>query len=178
MRVRRTAIVVLAGMLVAAAVAVAVAGGPAELTAMLLRPMPEAGRRAPDFTLPALSGESLTLSAFEGRPVLINFWASWCPPCREEMPHLQAAAEANPELVVLAVDATHTERSVEQVAAFVEEFGLTFPVALDRDGAVNDQYLVRALPTSYFVDRSGIIRVKYLGALTPALLNEFLALID
>jgi len=65
MRVRRTAIVVLAGMLVAAAVAVAVAGGPAELTAMLLRPMPEAGRRAPDFTLPALSGESLTLSAFE-----------------------------------------------------------------------------------------------------------------
>jgi len=109
---------------------------------------------------------------------LINFWASWCPPCREEMPHLQAAAEANPELVVLAVDATHTERSVEQVAAFVEEFGLTFPVALDRDGAVNEQYLVRALPTSYFVDRSGIIRVKYLGALTPALLNEFLALID
>lgn len=175
---RRTAITVLAGVLVVAAVAVAVSGGPGELKAMLLRPMPEVGRRAPDFTLPSLEGEDLTLSAFAGRPVLINFWASWCPPCREEMPHLQAAAEADRELVVLAVDATHTERNVAQVAAFVEEFGLNFPVVLDRDGAVNELYLVRALPTSYFVDRSGIIRAKYLGALTPAALQEFLQVIQ
>lgn len=175
---RRTAIMILAGVIVAAAVAVAVAGGPGELTAMLLRPMPEVGRRAPDFTLPSLEGESLSLSAFEGRPVLINFWASWCPPCREEMPHLQAAAEANPELVVFAVDATHTERNADQVADFVDEFGLTFPVVLDVDGAVNELYLVRALPTSYFVDRSGIIRARYLGALTPRTLEEFLKVIQ
>jgi len=176
--VHRTVLTVLAGVLVLAAVAIAASGGPDELKAMLLRPMPEVGRRAPDFTLPTLDGEELTLSSLAGRPVLINFWASWCPPCREEMPYLQAAALANRELVVLAVDATHTERNVAQVAAFVEEFGLTFPVALDRDGAVNELYLVRALPTSYFVDRSGVIRAKYLGALTPAALQEFLQLIE
>lgn len=169
---RRSGVVVLAGMILVGAVAVAVAGGPGELTALLLRPMPEVGRRAPDFTLESLEGEPVSLSSFQGRPVVINFWASWCPPCREEMPHLQAAVEADPELVVLAVDATHTERRAEDVVAFVEHHGLTFPVALDPDGAVNELYLVRALPTSYFVDRSGIIRARYLGALTPRTLEE------
>ncbi|BAS26542.1 TlpA family protein disulfide reductase [Limnochorda pilosa] len=160
-------VVVLAG-----AVGLAVAGGPSELAALLLRPRPEVGRRAPDFTLTSLEGVPVSLGSFQGRPVIINFWASWCPPCREEMPHLQAAAKADEELVVLAVDATHTERRQEDVAAFVEEYGLTFPVVLDRDGAVNEEYLVRALPTSYFVDRQGVIRARYLGGMTPRALEE------
>lgn len=127
-------------------------------------PSPREGFVAPDFTLDTLGGDPVTLSDLRGRVVVINLWASWCPPCRAEMPALQAAHEADKDrgLVILAVDMTYQD-SVDDAAAFVEELGLTFPVLLDRDGTVARQYLLRALPSTYFVGPDGIIRQATIG---------------
>lgn len=127
-------------------------------------PSPREGFLAPDFTLDTLGGDPVTLSDLRGRVVVINLWASWCPPCRAEMPALQAAYEADQDrgLVILAVNMTYQD-SVDDAAAFLEEFGLTFPVPLDRDGTVARQYLLRALPSTYFVGPDGTIRQAIIG---------------
>ncbi len=120
---------------------------------------------APDFTLRTLDGKQVTLSDLRGRPVLINFWATWCPPCRLEMPAMQRVYERHKDegLVILAVNYRETE---EQVRPFVEELGLTFSILLDRDGNVANQYRVLGLPTTYFVDRTGRVRQVRVGAMS------------
>ena len=102
-----------------------------------LEPAPVAGHPAPDFTLKDIEGQTVNLSDFRGQPVIINFWATWCGPCRVEMPHLQAAYEAHQAdgLVVLGVNLTERD-SPQMVPGFLEEFGLTFPVVLDESGSV------------------------------------------
>ncbi|MCS6801666.1 MAG: TlpA disulfide reductase family protein [Chloroflexota bacterium] len=132
---------------------------------------PAIGGTAPDFTLPTLDGRSLSLSSLRGRPVVINFWATWCAPCREEMPLLQTAflRYGATGLTVLAVDVQEGEALVRP---FVEEFGLTFPVLLDKNGDVVSRYRVRGLPTTVFVDRAGIIQSVYLGPLDEKTLED------
>lgn len=127
-------------------------------------PSPRAGFPAPDFTLETLDGEGVTLSALRGQPVVINLWASWCAPCRAEMPALQQlyAAHRDEGLVILAVNTTYQD-SQAAAAAFVAEFGLTFPVALDRTGAVSRAYLLRGLPTTLFVDAQGTVDSVVIG---------------
>lgn len=127
-------------------------------------PSPREGFSAPDFTLDLLGGGQVTLSEFRGQAVMINIWASWCPPCREEMPAIQNVYENYKDqgLVVLAVNTTNQD-SESAAAAFVEEFSLTFPVPLDRTGAVSNRYQLRGLPSTYFVDRAGVIRSVVVG---------------
>ncbi|MGB9722676.1 MAG: peroxiredoxin family protein [Chloroflexia bacterium] len=116
------------------------------------------GQEAPDFALPALTGETLRLSDFRGRPVLVNFWNSWCPPCRTEMPELQRVHEAlGDRVVILAVNLLYPEDRPEDVRAFAQEQGLTFPILLDSDGRVTVDYRVASLPTSFFIDGRGKI---------------------
>ena len=126
---------------------------------------------APDFTLPTLDGEDITLSDLRGRAVLINFWATWCPPCRLEMPAMQRVYERYKEegFVVLAVNFREGQ---EQVKPFVEELGLTFPVLLDEKGNVASQYRVIGLPSSYFVDKEGRIQTVQVGAMSEAFMEE------
>lgn len=134
---------------------------------------PHKGFYAPDFSLPTLSGEIITLSELHGRPVLINLWATWCPPCRAEMPDLQTIYETYQELgfLVLAVNATYQDSSAS-VSTFVEEYELTFPVLMDLDGETARQYQMRALPTSFFIDRDGVIQEVIVGGpMAPALLQ-------
>lgn len=129
---------------------------------------PEIGTLAPDFVLNDLTGKPVQLSNFRGSVVVINFWASWCEPCREEMPVLQAFYDqyANQGLVVLGVNATYTDSKTDAIS-FVEELGLTFPMLIDETGEVGDQlYKVVGLPTSYWIDQVGIIRSFHLGSLT------------
>jgi len=129
---------------------------------------PEIGTLAPDFVLNDLAGKPVRLSDLRGSVVVINFWASWCNPCREEMPVLQAFYDqyANQGLVVLGVNATYTDSKTDAIS-FVEELGLTFPMLFDETGEVGDQlYKVVGLPTSYWIDQDGIIRSFQLGALT------------
>ncbi|MBC8503947.1 MAG: TlpA family protein disulfide reductase [Anaerolineales bacterium] len=135
-------------------------------------PAPQEGFLAPDFTLETLEGELMTLSELRGSPVLINLWASWCGPCRAEMPAMQRIHEKyGDEFIILAVNATHQD-SPNAAAAFVSELGLTFPILLDHDGSVSTQYQLRSLPTSFFVNRDGIIEEVVIGGpMSEALLQ-------
>lgn len=123
---------------------------------------PVIGRSAPVFSLDSLAKESVNLSDFKGQVVLINFWASWCMPCRTEMLDLQTAYEAYRDqgFVILAIDVGEPQR---MAAAFAQEFGLTFPVLLDSNSRIAQRYGVRALPSSFFVDQEGILRDIVIG---------------
>lgn len=152
-----------AGVLLAGLLWAALSRAPASATAGQL-PSPRAGFIAPDFTLNTLAGESLTLSELRGQVVILNLWASWCGPCRAEMPALQNTYAANAErgLTVLGLNSTYQDNPAD-AANFAHEFGLTFPIALDVDGAVSRRYLLRALPTTFFIDRAGRIRSVIVG---------------
>ncbi len=137
---------------------------PAAATSGGLIPSPREGFAAPDFTLELLDGGTVTLSELRGKVVLINLWASWCPPCRAEMPAIEAVYQANKDqgLEVLAVNTTYQD-SLPDAVAFIQQYGLTFPVPLDRTGEVARQYQLRALPSTFFVDRKGVIRKVIVG---------------
>jgi peroxiredoxin len=121
------------------------------------------GDTAPDFRLPTLDGEIVSLSEFRGQPVFLNFWATWCGPCRAEMPYIQQLYErwTGQGLVVLAID---IQESPDTVRDFVEEFEFTFPVLMAADADVPLSYNVRSIPTSVFIDADGIIREVKRGA--------------
>lgn len=127
-------------------------------------PSPRVGFSAPDFTLELLGGGQITLSDLRGKAVVINLWASWCPPCRAEMPAIQNVYDKNKErgLEVLAVNTTYQD-SERAAASFIDEFNLTFPIPLDRTGTVSRQYQLRALPSTFFVDRQGVIQKVIIG---------------
>ena len=129
-----------------------------------LEPAPVAGHPAPEFTLKNIEGQTVSSSDFRGQPVIINFWATWCGPCRVEMPHLQAAYEAHQAdgLVVLGVNLTERD-SRQHVPDFLAEFGLTFPVVLDESGNVAEMYRIFGQPASVFVDKDGIIHQVFQG---------------
>lgn len=133
------------------------------------------GSAAPDFELETLSGDTMSLSSLKGKKVMINFWATWCPPCRSEMPDMQKIQnEHGGDVVVLAVNLTSSESSVKNVDSFVKELGLTFPVLLDEEGEINKQFEVLSYPTTYFVDEEGVIQTKFVGALSYDQMSEFL----
>lgn len=133
------------------------------------------GQVAPDFSLETLTGETLRLSDFRGRPVLLNFWNSWCPPCRTEMSELQQVQEAlGDRVVILAINLLYQEDRLEDVYAFVREQGLTFPILLDRDGQVVTDYRVGSLPTSFFVDAEGKIYLVQVGPMTRSFIESIL----
>lgn len=128
---------------------------------------PQQSQAAPDFTLPTVTGDRVHLNDLRGKVILLNFWATWCPPCQAEMPDLNALyREFGPtqNFVVLGVDVEEGQSAVE---AFVRRNGITFPLALDTNGSVsNDRYHVRSLPTSMIIDREGNIRDTWLGQIS------------
>ena len=138
---------------------------------------PLLGKRAPDFTLPTLDGTEVSLSQFLGQPVLINFWASWCLPCREEMPELVRVYESHKVegFMILGVNLTYSD-SLPDVQAFASEFKITFPVLLDKDGTVTQKlYPVLGLPTSVFINRDGIIAQVQIGKMTGQQIDQYVA---
>ncbi|MDA8124943.1 MAG: TlpA disulfide reductase family protein [Deltaproteobacteria bacterium] len=122
----------------------------------------KAGVAAPDFTLKTPQGKSLSLKSFRGKPVLLNFWATWCGPCVEEMPFFQQLAKewADRGLVVLGVNEGD---GASKVTGFMQRYGLTFPMVLDPDQEVSRLYSVRFMPTSVLVDKDGIIQAVSFG---------------
>jgi peroxiredoxin len=135
------------------------------------------GTTAPDFTLMTLDGQPVSLADFTGRPVLINVWATWCPPCREEMAAIQAAYDKySPRgLVVLGINFS-VQDSRPDVESFVKELKLTFPILMDETGEVSSRkYGVHALPVSFFIDSKGVIQRTQFGAMLPTDLEEYLS---
>lgn len=133
------------------------------------------GQLAPDFSLPTLDGGTLALSSLRGRPVLLNFWASWCAPCRQEMPALvRAYRQFHPQgLEIVAFNVTYQD-SPADVRAFVDEFSMPFPVVLDQAGHVTeDSYQLRGLPMSIFINPAGKVTRIQLGAMNDAQVTEF-----
>lgn len=124
----------------------------------------EVGNTAPDFELQTLTGEKSRLSDFRGKKVMINFWATWCPPCRAEMPDMEKFHQ-DKDIVILAINLTETENTLQQVEDFIEEYNLTFPILLDEKIEVAELYMVQPIPTSYMIDSSGAISFKAFGSL-------------
>jgi len=139
-----------------------------------LEDLPAPGRAAPDFALPDLDGNTVRLSDFSGRPVVLNFWATWCAPCRLEMPELARAAAdyADRDLVVLAVNQDET---AEQVGGFLTEVGLSLPALLDAGGEVGAAYGAFFLPTTVIVGPDGIVGAVHRGILSRDELDDYLA---
>jgi cytochrome c biogenesis protein CcmG, thiol:disulfide interchange protein DsbE len=136
-------------------------------------PAPQKGFLAPDFSLPDTNGEIITLSELRGQIVVLNIWASWCTPCRAEMPAMQRIfnEKKSQGLIVLAVNATNQDDQASAID-FANEIGLTFPFVFDKTGEISRKYQVRALPTSFFIDQAGVIQKVVIGGpMSEALLK-------
>jgi cytochrome c biogenesis protein CcmG/thiol:disulfide interchange protein DsbE len=136
-------------------------------------PLPRQGFSAPDFSLQTPGGETYTLADLRGKPVLINLWTSWCPPCRAEMPALERVYKEYRDqgFEILAVNSTSQDNQQDAVS-FAEELGLTFPILLDPTGEISHLYQLSSLPTSFFVGKDGVIREVVVGGpMSEALLR-------
>jgi thiol-disulfide isomerase/thioredoxin len=135
-------------------------------------PSPIVGAPAPEFELQTLAGTRLRLSDMKGKVVLLNFWATWCAPCQQEMPLLQSRASRYPaDLVLLGIDFNENPSVVQD---FVTNLYITFPILLDPGSKVQDLYRVRGYPTTIILDGQGIIRVVQIGELSGTMLDNYL----
>ncbi len=132
------------------------------------------GEPAPDFTLVDLDGNQVSLSDFRGEAVFLNFWATWCPPCRAEMPEIEALYQdyKDKDVVVIGIDIRETR---EEVLQYIQEGGYSWTFVLDTIGEVTTSYEVPAIPTSFFIDGDGIIRAVRIGAMTKRVMEDELA---
>ena len=133
-------------------------------------PAPEVGVLAPEIALLSLHGDQLSLRALRGQVVLINFWATWCGPCKLEMPAIQARYNDG-GFAVLAVD---FNESAERVQTFVDDLDLSFPILMDPGGEVQELYRVRGYPTTFFVDAAGVIQILHIGEMSAETLDNYL----
>jgi thiol-disulfide isomerase/thioredoxin len=156
---------VLIGLALAASTASAQAVGP--------------GALAPEVDLPTLAGSRVQLSKLRGHPVVVSFWGTWCPPCREEFPELVRVQTAyGPAgLFVLAVNGRDQELSTKNVQKFVDEFSAPFQVALDDHGRARRSFLIQGLPTTVFIDTGGVVREVHRGPISREELERGLATI-
>ena len=124
------------------------------------------GDIAPDITMTNLAGEEVKLSDYRGKKVVLNFWATWCPPCRDEMPHMQTYYDEHKEkqnVEIIGINMTFSGDSIEKVEQFVESYKLTFPIYTTYDENIIDQYGVLTMPSTYFIDEEGRIHSKVIG---------------
>ncbi|MGE5675839.1 MAG: TlpA family protein disulfide reductase [Mycobacterium leprae] len=134
------------------------------------------GKPAPDFELKTVDGQSMKLSDLKGKAVILNFFATWCPSCKEETPLLQQTYQDNQRnLVVLAVDLDESDVAIK---AYQTGYHVTYPIVIDKNDRVMKQYDIVPLPTTYFIDKNGIVRDRWTGGITkakmPALLKKIL----
>ncbi|PGX02752.1 MULTISPECIES: redoxin domain-containing protein [Bacillus] len=145
---------------------------------MIARNGIEIGKVAPDFELTKLDGTNVKLSDLKGKKVILNFWATWCGPCQQEMPDMEAFYKEHKENVeILAINYTPSEKGggEEKVSNFATEKGITFPILLDKNIDVTTAYKVITIPTSYFIDTKGVIQDKFIGPMTQKEMEKRIA---
>ncbi|MCR2807643.1 TlpA family protein disulfide reductase [Paenibacillus soyae] len=147
-------------------------GGDGEPTAAAASEGASAGKKAPVFELESLAGDRAALADSAGSVTLLNFWTTWCKVCKTEMPHVQKLYEfyegEGRSVKLLSVNVTSQESGVETVRRYMEKYGYSFPLALDESGSVADRYRVNAFPTTFVIDGDGVIRERFLGAISYA----------
>lgn len=136
-----------------------------------------AGEPAPEIDLPALDGGRVLLSRLRGHPVVVSFWGTWCPPCRDEFPELVRAHRTHGPagLYVIGVNGRDQELRTTDVQKFVDEFAVPFPIALDQRGKARRAYGLIGLPTTVFIDSGGVVRSVHMGPINREELNRKLA---
>ncbi len=131
------------------------------------------GNIAPDFTLKDLKGSEVQLSKLRGKKVMINFWATWCPPCRQEMPEIEKFfQEKKEDIEILAINIDGG--APKNVAEYIKKMKITFPVVLDEKDRVNERYKVMTIPTTFFVDENGVIINKYYSVMSLGVMKELI----
>lgn len=129
------------------------------------------GVLAPDFTLTDLAGKEVKLTNYRGKKVMLNFWATWCPPCKAEMPAMEKVyQQKSAEIEILAINLDPQN----DVSGFVNENKLSFPVLLDKNGAVQQAYSIISIPTTFIIDEKGVIIKKYIGSMTHEQMEEMI----
>lgn len=144
------------------------------------------GEMAPGFTLETLSGETMTLADLKGKKVILNFWATWCGPCRKEMPHLQTYYEdyaKKDNVVIIAANTTYNEygakdKRKENVQAFLDSLDVTFPVLLMPDDSIIKQYEVLTIPSTFMIDSEGRIQHHIVGPLDEKAIRDYVTQLD
>lgn len=139
------------------------------------------GEVAPEIQLQTTSGELFSLHALQGKKVVLNFWASWCPPCREEMPALQRYADQYGEahnVEVVAVNLHAREQNKARVDQFIEQYRLTFTMPVDVDGEVDAAYRILTIPTTFMIDTNGRVQHEIKGPVDEAMLKEYVGKLE
>ncbi len=141
---------------------------------MLIFSSGSAGAPVPDFTATTLSGETVHLTDYKGQVVMLNFWATWCPPCKAEMPTIQAAYNhyRKQGFTVLAIN---NREQATQIQPFANALALTFPIILDIGSVLQDTFAIKGYPTSLFISDAGEVYATHTGMLTPQQLNDYIA---
>lgn len=135
--------------------------------------------KAVDFELKTLEGETVHLSDYKGKKVILNFWATWCPPCKAEMPHMQSFYEEHhDEVEIIAVNLTSRDNGEEAIESFIESNGLTFKIPLDEEGIYGEVYEAVTIPTSYIIDSKGRITQKVVGPMDEKMMENLVKDID
>lgn len=166
-----------AALMLAVLLLIAVAGCskiPAESTITTTPAAQEDKTLAPDFTVYDAEGKAYKLSDFRGKPVVLNFWASWCPPCKAEMPDFQKEFEAQgKDVQFLIINLTDgMQETVDTASAYVAQQGYTFPVFYDTSSAAANAYGIRSIPTTFFIDAEGYAVAQATGAIDRATLQK------
>jgi peroxiredoxin len=137
----------------------------------------EKGNLAPDFELGSIDGKATKLSSLRGKKVILNFWATWCPPCRLEMPEMEKfyTENKNEGLEIIAVNLTKAEKSRADVPPFIKADAITFPVLMDENGDAAQLYEISSIPASFIIDTQGVIQDKIVGPMTINSMQEMVS---
>ncbi|WP_176757393.1 TlpA family protein disulfide reductase [Salimicrobium halophilum] len=139
----------------------------------------EVGEQAPNISLETLDGRETDLNAYKGQPIILNIWATWCPPCKEEMPEMQRFHEIHGEdVTILAVNATQTEDDPANAARYIDKEGFTFETLLDTNSELSDAYQTFSIPTTYFIHSDGTIQSRKFGPMTYEYMTEKMKNLD